>query len=263
MTGLAPGPRSPSPTRWSTRRSETIWVRPGTVGCTGPRPRWSPPAAALAHRVAAAVGPDESLADDLEEAARRAAGAGEVAQGAAWLAQASAASVDRGRAGAPPARCPGGAGGQRRCRLAPWPCGLRSRSSGPARGAARCWATSICSAPGGRSWRRTCWRPGRPTTLTSNRWWEPARPRRSASYLCTVRRLEEALAWGERAIAASAGDPAARLQALVVVALSLTLAGRGPEGLARLGELPAAAAEGAAGGYRRTGRAGDVPAVHR
>ena len=64
-----------------------------------------------------------------------------------------------------------------------------------------------------------------------------------ASYLCTVRRLEEALAWAERAVAASAGDPAARLQALVVVALSLTLAGRGPEGLARLGELPAAAAE--------------------
>jgi len=41
----------------------------------------------------------------------------------------------------------------------------------------------------------------------------------------------------------SAGDPAARLQALIVVALSLTLAGRGPEGLARLGELPPIAAE--------------------
>ena len=64
-----------------------------------------------------------------------------------------------------------------------------------------------------------------------------------ASYLCTARRVEEALAWGERAVAASAGDPAARLQALIVVALSLTLAGRGPEGLARLDELPAAAAE--------------------
>jgi len=70
-----------------------------------------------------------------------------------------------------------------------------------------------------------------------------------ASYLCTVRRLEEALAWGERAVAASAGDPAARLQALNVVALSLTLAGRAPEGLARLSELPAAAAPGADRGY--------------
>ena len=60
-----------------------------------------------------------------------------------------------------------------------------------------------------------------------------------ASYLCTVRRLEEALAWAERAVAASAGDPATRLRALIIVALSLTLAGRGPEGLARLGELPA------------------------
>ena len=130
-----------------------------------------------------------------------------------------------------------------------WPCGLRSRSSVPAPGAAPCKAISICSAPGGRSWRRTCWRPGRPTTLTPNRWWErpllpPWRP-----YLCTLRRVEEALTWGERAVAASAGDPAARLQALIVVALSLTLAGRGPEGLARLGELPDCRRRGATGAY--------------
>jgi ATP/maltotriose-dependent transcriptional regulator MalT len=53
--------------------------------------------AVLAHRVAAAVGPDEPLAADLEEAARQAAEAGEIAQGAAWLAQASGASTDRAR----------------------------------------------------------------------------------------------------------------------------------------------------------------------
>src|ERR1035438_48439 len=165
--------------------------------------------------------------------------------------------------------------------LVPWPCGLRPRSSGPARGAAPCWATWICCAPGGRWWRRTCWRPGRPTTLPPNRWWERTRPRGwrhtcarcggvgeahrgrggraddpaaeplvgadaatwLAAYLCTVRRVEEALSWSERAVAASAGDPAARLQALIMTAQSLTLAGRGPEGLARLGGLPAAAAE--------------------
>ena len=55
-----------------------------------------PAPAALAHRVAAAFGPDDNLAVDLEEAARKAAKAGKVAQAAAWLAQASAASTDRG-----------------------------------------------------------------------------------------------------------------------------------------------------------------------
>jgi tetratricopeptide (TPR) repeat protein len=64
-----------------------------------------------------------------------------------------------------------------------------------------------------------------------------------AHYLCTLRRDEEAVTWGERAVAASAGDPALGLQALTVVALSLTLAGRGEEGLARLPSLPAVPAE--------------------
>ena len=54
-----------------------------------------PAPAALHHRVAAAVGPDDTLAGDLEEAARQAAAAGTAAQAAAWLAQASAASAAR------------------------------------------------------------------------------------------------------------------------------------------------------------------------
>ena len=37
------GPQSRSPTRWSRRRSETIWVPPRAApGCTGLRRRWSP-----------------------------------------------------------------------------------------------------------------------------------------------------------------------------------------------------------------------------
>ena len=54
-----------------------------------------PAPAALTHRVAAAVGPDDTLARDLEKAAREAAREGMAAQAAAWLAQASAASTAR------------------------------------------------------------------------------------------------------------------------------------------------------------------------
>ena len=201
-----------------------------------------PARAALAHRVAAAFGSDESLAGDLEEAAREAAVAGEVAQGAAWLVQAAAASVDR-------------AGQERRLLDA-----LAALiGSGDVSGAV---ALGPQVAQLGASARRSALR-GQLDLLCARgsvveahlvEAWQAHNPDTEplvgagaatalASYLCTVRRLEEALAWAERAVAASAGDPAARLQALVVVALSLTLAGRGPEGLARLGELPAAAAE--------------------
>ena len=55
-----------------------------------------PGTAALSHRVAAAAGPDDSLADDLEAAARAAVTAGRAAQAAAWLAQSAAASTGRG-----------------------------------------------------------------------------------------------------------------------------------------------------------------------
>ena len=201
-----------------------------------------PAPAALAHRVAAAVGPDESLAGDLEEAARGAAGPGEVAQGAAWLAQASAVSADR-------------AGQERRLLDA-----LAALvGSGDVAGAMVLWPSV---AHLGASARRSallghldllCAR-GSVVEAHLLEAWQAHDPATEplvgadaatalASYLCTVRRLEEALAWGERAVAASAGDPAARLQALIAVALSLTLAGRGPEGLARLGGLPAVAAE--------------------
>jgi hypothetical protein len=63
-----------------------------------------------------------------------------------------------------------------------------------------------------------------------------------AAYLCTTGRAEEGLAWAERAMAASTGDPAAHRQALILFAVSLAIAGRGPEGLARLDETPAAGA---------------------
>jgi len=64
-----------------------------------------------------------------------------------------------------------------------------------------------------------------------------------SAYLSTAGRLEEAITWGERAVEASGEDLTGRLQALMPVALTLTLAGRGPEGLARLDGLPAVASD--------------------
>ena len=196
-----------------------------------------PAPAALTHRVAAAFGPDDNLAIDLEEAARKAAKAGKVAQAAAWLAQASAASTDRGQqerrlldalATLVGAADVSGA-------LALWP---QVAQLGPSarRSALLGHLDLLCArGPVVEAHLLEAWQAHNPDT-------EPlvgaAAATSLAAYLCTLRRVEEALMWGERAIAASAGDPAARLQALIVVALSLTLAGRGPEGLARLGELP-------------------------
>ena len=201
-----------------------------------------PSPAALAHRVAAAFGPDESLASDLEKAAHEAARAGEVAQGAAWLVQASAASADRA--------------GQERCLLdalaalvgsadvtgavSLWP-QVAALGASARRSALLGHLDLLCArGPVVEAHLLEAWQAHNPDT-------EPlvgaAAATSLAAYFCTLRRLEEALTWGERAVAASAGNTATRLQALIVVALSLTLAGRGPDGLARLGELPAAAGE--------------------
>jgi len=200
-----------------------------------------PASAALGHRVAAAVGPDESLASDLEEAAQEATAAGEVAQGAAWLAQASAASADRAKQERRllDAVAALAGSGDVSGALALWPQVAQFGAS--ARRSALLGNLDLLCARGAvvEAHLLEAWQAHNPDT-------EPLvgadAATSLASYLCTVRRVEEALAWGERAVAASAGHQAARLQALIVVALSLTLAGRAPEGLARLDELPAAAA---------------------
>ena len=201
-----------------------------------------PAPAALTHRVAAAFGPDDSLAGDLEEAAREAATAGEVAQAAAWLAQASAASTGRAQqerrlldalAALVGTADVSGA-------LALWPKAAQLGAS--ARRSALLGHLDLLCGRGSvvEAHLLEAWQAHNPDT-------EPlvgaAAATSLAAYLCTLRRVEEALAWGERAVAVGAGDPVARLQALIVVALSLTLAGRGPEGLARLGGLADAAAE--------------------
>lgn len=200
------------------------------------------PAAALTHRVAAAVGPDDGLAGDLEEAALEALGAGRAAQAAAWLEQASAASTDSGQrerrlldALAALLECGDVAGA-----LALWPAAARLGPS--ARRSALlghldllCGRGSVVEAHLLEAWQ------------AHDSGTEPLVGAAAAgslvSYLCSTGRVAEAVTWGERAVAASAGDAAASHQAQDLMALSLTLAGRGPEGLACLASLPAVAAE--------------------
>jgi DNA-binding CsgD family transcriptional regulator/tetratricopeptide (TPR) repeat protein len=201
-----------------------------------------PAPAALHHRVAAAVGPDDTLAGDLDEAARQAALAGTVAQAAAWLAQASAVSTGRA---------------EQERRLLDALATLVD--SADVAGAAALWPQVAQLSP---SARRSALRGrldllcGRGSVVEAHllEAWQAHDPDTEplvgataatslAAYLCTLRRVGEALAWGERAVTASAGHPEALLQAKIMVALSLTLAGRGPEGLARLDGLAPAAAE--------------------
>ena len=201
-----------------------------------------PAAAALTHRVAASAGPDDGLADDLEQAALDAAKAGNASQAAAWLVQASASSMAR------PDQ-------QRRLLDAM----AELLGSGDASGAVALWPAAARFGPSARrsallghldilcgrgpvieAHLLEAWQAHDPDT-------EPlvgaAAATSLAAHLCTLRRVTEALGWAERALAASARNPAARQNALIMVALSLTLAGRGPEGLARLGWLPAGASE--------------------
>ena len=201
-----------------------------------------PAPAALTHRVAAAVGPDDTLARDLERAAREAAREGMTAQAATWLAQASAASTARADQERllldavaellDSADVPGA--------LALWPAVAQFGPSARRSGLLGhldllCGRGAVTEAH-----LLEAWRAHNPDT-------EPmvgaAAATSLSAYLSTAGRLEEAITWGERAVEASGDDLTARLQALMPVALTLTLAGRGPEGLARLDGLPAVASD--------------------
>jgi DNA-binding CsgD family transcriptional regulator/tetratricopeptide (TPR) repeat protein len=197
-----------------------------------------PAPAALTHRVAAAVGPDDRLADDLEMAAGEATRQGQ----AAWLAQASVAST---------------AEPQKERHLLDAVAALMS--CGDVHGALALWPAVAQLGPSARrsallgNLDLLC---GRGSVVEAHllEAWQAHDPRTEplvgaaaatslAAYLCTDGRPQEAVAWAERAVAASGEDPTASLQALIVTALGLTLSGRGPEGLARLSRLPAVASE--------------------
>src|ERR1700722_17319692 len=155
---------------------------------------------------------------DKRRAGRGQAAAGNAGQAAAWLVQAAAASTarpDQQRrlldALATLLGCGDAAGA-----LALWPAAARFGPS--ARRSGLLGHLDILSGRGSvvEAHLLEAWQAHDPDT-------EPlvgaAAATSLAAYLCTVRRVAEALSWGERAVAASAGDPAARLRALTVVAV--------------------------------------------
>ncbi|HUK70390.1 MAG TPA: AAA family ATPase [Streptosporangiaceae bacterium] len=197
---------------------------------------------ALGHRVAAAVGPDDRLAGELEEAGRQARRLGRTAQAAAWLAQAAAVS------GEPEAA-------DRRLLDA-----LETLVTYGEVAEAEALAGGVATA--GQSARRSellgtlDFFAGRAAAAEARLLaaWQSHDPASDASVgaaaatqlavLCLVAgRIREAIEWGERAARNGAVPDAMRHRALGLLAIALFAVGRGPEGLARLAFLPAAASE--------------------
>ncbi len=197
---------------------------------------------ALGHRVAAAIGPDDRLADELEAAGGEAHSLGRTAQAAAWLAQAAAVSSEPEAAGRRlldaveilvfygevaeaevlAAAVSAAGPGARRSGLLGALDFLAGRAAAAEARLLEAWQTHD---------------PARDASVGA-----AAATRLAAFYLVTGR-IREAIEWGERAAAAGAAPAAVRHQALGALAIALFFDGRGPEGLARLAFLPAAPAE--------------------
>ena len=197
---------------------------------------------ALGHRVAAAVGPDDGLAAELEAAGREAAGLGRAAQAAAWLAQAAAVSgepavADRRGLDALEILVIHGEVAQAEVLAA------RMAAAGP--DARRSWVLGTLDFHAGRlaageARLREAWQ-------AHDRVREPSAGAEAAGWMAGLcletGRIGEAIEWGERAAAGGAAPAGVLHAALGVLAIALFAAGRGPEGLTRLAFLPAAPAE--------------------
>jgi len=211
------------------------WLHERAAGLVG----WD---RALGHRVAAAAGPDDGLAGELEAAARDACNLGRTAQAAAWLAQAAAvssdpAAADRRLLDALEILVTYGEVAEAEI-LAP-------RVTALAPGARRSGLLGALDVLAGRA---------AVAEARLRETWHTHDPAREAAVgaaaafwlaaLCLVAgRMPEAIRWGERAAAAEAAPAAVCHAALGVVAIALVADGRGPEGLARLAFLPAAPSE--------------------
>jgi len=196
---------------------------------------------ALGHRVAAAVGPDDGLADELEAAGREARRLGRTAQAAAWLAQAAASSepaaADRRLLDALEILITCGEVAEAEILAA------RLAAAGPS--GRRSWLLGALDYLAGRAAAAEArlleaWQTHGPAQDPS----AGAAAAFQLAVLCLLAgRIPEAIGWGERAAAAGAAPAAVRHQALGVLAIALFADGRGPEGMARLAFLPAAPAE--------------------
>ncbi len=195
---------------------------------------------ALGHRVAAAVGPDDGLAAELEAVGREAMDLGRTGQAVAWLAQAAAVSSDPAAA-------------DRRLldaleilvfygEVAEAEVLAARVAAGP--GARRSWLLGALDFLAGRAATAEArlveaWRTHDPA---GDPFVGAAAALHLASLCVMAGRTREAIGWGQRA--AAAGAPAAvRHDALGVLAVALFLDGRGPEGLAGLAFLPAVPSE--------------------
>jgi len=196
---------------------------------------------ALAHRVAAAVGPDDGLAGELETAGREARRLGRTAQAAAWLAQAATVSSE------PPAAdrrlldaleilvtCGDVAGAEV----------LAAQVAAGGSSVRRSWLLGVLDFLAGRADTaearlREAWQTHDPARETA----VGAAAATWLAALCSVAgRIPEAIEWAERA-AAAAAPAAVRHLALGMLAVALVADRRVPEGLARLACLPAAPAD--------------------
>ncbi len=197
---------------------------------------------ALEHRVAAAVGPDDQLAGELEAAGQEARGLDRTAQAAAWLAQAAAVSSDAAAADrrvldALEILVTHGEVAQAEVLAA------RVAAAGP--GPRRSWLLGALDFLAGRA--------AAAEARLVEAWQAHDRVRDASAGaaaaaqlagLCLVAgRVPEAIEWGERAAGTGAAPAGVRHAALGVLAHTLSVDGRSPEGLARLAFLPAAPSE--------------------
>ena len=197
---------------------------------------------ALGHRVAAAIGPDDKLAAELETAARQGRCHGRTAQAAAWLAQAAALSgqpdaADRRLLDALEILVAYGEVAQAEA--------LAARvAAGP--DARRSWLLGTVDFLAGRTAAaearlREAWQAH---DRDRDAFAGGAAATRLAMLCLVAGRVPEAIEWAERAAETGAVLPAAmRHRALGVLAIALVANGQEPEGLARLAFLPAAPAE--------------------
>ena len=196
--------------------------------------------AALGHRVAAAIGPDDKLAGELEAAGREALALDRTAQAAAWLAQAAASSepeaADRRLLDALEILVTYGQVAEAEILAARVPAGPDARR-GVLLGTLDLLAGRAAAA---EARLRAAWQAhdrARDAPVGA------AAATQLAVLCLTAGRITPAIEWGERAAQAD-GVPAALLhEALGVLAIALFADGRGAEGLARLAFLPAAPSE--------------------
>jgi tetratricopeptide (TPR) repeat protein len=195
------------------------------------------PLESLPHRVAAAYGPDETLANDLESAARSARNQGRLAQAATWCAQSAAASTT------PAARSPRALAALELLvdtgQVAEADALLTTfgdlPSSGRLTGLKGELDLLVGRAASAKQRLHEAW----VMSARSTNALPGARAAFSLASACMLEGLTaEAIEWGERAVTAAGADPPLRRHALASSAVILVMAGRVPDGVARLGFIP-------------------------